>query len=541
MLPGAALLGLFGVRQRRRATQGAAPTEELLAELEHRRSIDGELARNEASFRAAFDDALVGMALTAPDGRLLRVNTVFAAMLGRAPDELLTSDVMLLTHPDDVAKGRDLIRQAFSGECDSFRQRKRYLHADGSVVHVELSSVVVRDRDGSPLHLATQTIDVTAREQAQAERDSQQQMLQAVIANSPSVIYVKDLDGRYLLANSRLQSALARTEDQIIGCTDEEMHEVVNPAWRVNDLRAREGEVRCDDVVTRPDGQVITYESVRLPLRDQAGRVYATCGISVDVTARRQTTADREAAADAVARAARDALGAAAAKAAFLATMSHEIRAPMNAVIGMSGLLLDTSLDVQQAHYVETIRSSGDALLAVINDVLDYSKIESGELLLEDRPFDLQTCLDQALAQVADRAQHLDLVTYTAAACPTTVRGDSHRLRQVLVNVVGNAVKFTPAGDILVSVTPAQPLADQPVDTPVLLTFTVRDTGIGIAAEGMDRLFRSFSQVDASTTRLYGGTGLGLAISRSIVQAMGGDIPPPAAWARGRRSPSPSL
>ena len=524
----------------RRAARAAGVGAELTAELERRRTAERDLARSEASFRAAFDDALVGMCLTARDGRLLRVNTVFAAMLGRTPQQLLGMDFATITHPDDVAAGRALVAQVFAGERTSFRQRKRYHHADGSLVHVELSSVLVSDPDGHPLHLATQTVDVTDRERAQAERDSQQQMLRAVIQNSPSVIYVKDLDGRYLLANTWLQRALGRTEAQIIGSTDADLHDTVNPVWRVNDLRARDGEVRSDDVVVRADGQVAVYESVRLPLIDHTGTVYATCGISVDVTERRQITADREAAAAGVAAAARASMQATQAKAAFLATISHEIRTPMNAVIGMSELLLDTDLDTEQAHFVDIIRGSGETLLAVINDVLDYSKIESGQLQLETSPVDLQACLDQAFAQVAGGAHDLELIANLAPGCPPTVLGDGHRLRQVMVNLVGNAIKFTPVGEVMLTIsttaavsastaaprgigTPSQAEAAT-LAAPVPVTFTVRDTGIGIPPKRMHRLFRSFSQIDESTTRLYGGTGLGLAISQSIVAAMGGEI-----------------
>ena len=384
----------------------------------------------------------------------------------------------------------------------------RRTHKDGSLVDVELLT--------APVLIGGERVGHSVIYHDIGEIQRQRRYYEALVQANPVAIVLMDPGGIVTAWNPAAERLFDYAAEEAIG-------------RHIDDLIADDDEVRAEGVAytgrgmtgelvhaitrrVRKDGALVDVEMFGAPVI-VAGEPVGLYGLYHDIRDLQQARRDAEAATEA--------------KSVFLATMSHEIRTPLNAVIGMTGLLLDTELTPEQQNFAEVARSSGDALLAVINDILDFSKIEAGRLDLDRAPFDLRECIESALELVAAGAlkKGLDLAYDLDPAAPGAVFGDVTRLRQILINLLNNAVKFTERGEVVITA------GAERIDASdrYRVHLAVRDTGIGIPEDRMDRLFESFSQVDRSTTRRYGGTGLGLAISRRLTELMGGDL-----WAESR-------
>ncbi len=349
------------------------------------------------------------------------------------------------------------------------------------------------------------------------ELRQQRSFLRTIMDRNPSFIFTKNREGQFTMVNHAAASSQNLTVEEVIGKTDSDFH--TDPKlvekYRQDDLEVLNSGIEKfipEEPFIGADGQVRWMQVAKIPIRGEDGQTEEILGVATDITLQKQAALEMQ-------RAKEAAEAATLSKSQFLATMSHEIRTPMNGVIGMTGLLLETALDNEQRDYVEIIRTSGESLLTIINDILDFSKIESGMLELEQQTFSLASCIEDSLDLLVSKASEkgIELAYQMSESTPQYIFGDITRLRQVLVNLISNAVKFTEQGEVAVFVQSGT-VGEEHFE----IHFEVRDTGIGIPKDRIDRLFRSFSQVDASTTRKYGGTGLGLAISKRLAELMGG-------------------
>jgi two-component system sensor histidine kinase/response regulator len=478
-----------------------------------------ELSQDEALRERSFLDALLTSAPTAivtidKNGRILGVNPAFEQLFCYEPGDVVGRDINDIFGVDSSGESVGAVEMMATetGMVVDELQRQR---ADGSWLSVRMSAAAVAGvADGVTLVMYD---DVTAVKRAEQAVHLAEEQYRELVESAVDLVWQIDTEGNWSFMNAACETIYGVDAEQLIGRS---VASNAVPGQAARDIAAfREvlagSELTDYDTIHRnATGELKHLSFSARPVRDQSGAIVGARGTARDVTV-------RAAAAEALEQAREVAEKATQAKSAFLANMSHEIRTPMNGVLGMTEVLLDTELTAEQRRAAELVHNSAEALLRIIDDTLDFSKIEGGRFEIEEIPFDLPGLIDSTVRPLAVRAAErgVELAYEVKPDVPRMILGDPGRLRQVLTNLAGNAVKFTHEGEVVVTVSLVGS-SDAGAD----IRFAVRDTGIGIAPDQMETIFAEFTQADVSTTRKYGGTGLGLAISRKIVQLMGGEI-----------------
>jgi PAS domain S-box-containing protein len=502
-------------------------TKELQKEIAERKRIEDELRVTEERFRLAIEEGPIGIALVDDRFQFMKVNRVLCQTLGYSESELSGVSLLSVVHPDEVKEIVERAKRHFDGTAPPDRLEARFVAKNGKLLWIDLTVSPVRNPNGQLLYGLAVLENITERKQAEealqkeiAERKQAQhdlaertEFLNSLIENSPLAIIVTG-SRKLQMCNPAFETlfrckraeVLGQPIEEIVGCDPEEAKQIaedVTGGKEIHSITRRK----------RGDGSTLDVELYAVPLWSD-GKISGALAMYQDIT-------ERLKAEQAIVRAKEAAEAASRAKSEFLANMSHEIRTPMNGIIGMTELALDTDLNPEQREYLTMVDSSAHSLLGVLNDILDFSKIEAGKLDLEFAPFALRQSMGETIKALGFRARQkgLDLKWRVQSDVPDDFVGDVGRLRQVLVNLVGNALKFTERGEVRVEVEQDEQSAGL-----TTLHFRVRDTGIGIAAEKQALIFEPFTQADSSTTRKYGGTGLGLGISSRLIEMMGGTI-----------------
>jgi two-component system, sensor histidine kinase and response regulator len=481
------------------------------AEAQRRESEERYALVTEAIHEGIFDWNLVtGVSYLSPR---------YKEILGFRDDELPNDETAFFgrIHPEDSARMLET-RARYNEDLtrDRFLDELRLRHRDGTYRWVVSRGRIVRDDKGEPIRIVGAIGDMTDRLESAAKLAASEKRLRDILDSLFGFVGLFTLEGKLIECSQAALNAVGVQPEDWLG----------RPFWEIGAWRSPEDRTRVKEMMTRAgQGEVVRFEASATvgqremisditfgPLRDQQGTVCNIIGHGVDITARKKAEAELIHAKEAAESSSR-------AKSEFLANMSHEIRTPMNGVIGLTEVLLDTHLDAEQREYLTLVKSSAESLMVIINDILDVSKIEAGKLRLETTDLDLRDLVVDILRvlKVSADVKGLSLVSDIDSDVPAVVQGDPGRLKQILINLIGNAIKFTDQGQVAVAI------KRSPEDTDAL-HFSVRDTGIGIPADKRAMIFEAFTQVDGSYTRRFGGTGLGLTIASRLVRMMHGRI-----------------
>ncbi|HNT79494.1 MAG TPA: PAS domain S-box protein [Bacteroidia bacterium] len=473
---------------------------------------------NEESFRKIFEESELGMVQLTSKNRVLRVNAAFVSLLEFTKDDLQKFELSDLLHPDEVVQFNGKIESLERGIIPYAKFESRFITKSGQTVWTSSTMSAIKNRSGELLYVMLMVDDITKSKLMAKALSESQSNLSALVENTSDAIIGFDLSYEINVINSVSKNYFNKFYGAQLNMNDnlkEAFDSLESNQWiSTIDQVMRKGQASTIEESFTIENIVYHFETTFHPVLNEMNQ---TCGVSCfssDVTQRVVNEIELRKAREIAEQATGE-------KSRFLATMSHEIRTPLNGLIGMSQLLRNTPLTKDQNEYVDSIQLSGEALLNIINDVLDYSKIESGMMQLELLPFSVRKIIEQSINIIGYKAEEKDLsLSYSIDEnVPAGIVGDSNRLRQILMNLLSNSIKFTREGKISIAVR----VADQDDDS-MELEFCVSDTGIGINKEKQEKLFKEFSQADVSTSREYGGSGLGLSICSRLVKLMDGKI-----------------
>lgn len=486
------------------------------SDLTVRREAERTISESQERFRSAFESAGIGMAIVGLDGRFQKVNRVLCEIVGYSHDELLQKTFQDITHPDDLDADLSHVRALIAGEARSYQMEKRYIHRNGTVVWIRLTGSIVHKEDGSPLQFVAQIEDITSRKQIEQALSDSEERTRLFAQHAPASVAMFDQDMRYLVVSRQWIIDYKLDENNIIGRSHYDLFPEIGEPWKAIHRRCLTGVVETNEA-DRFERQNGTVQWLRWEVRPwylNNGSIGGIVMFTQDITQKRELELN-------LAKARDEALEASRLKSEFLATMSHEIRTPMNGIIGMSSLLLQSSLEPKQQEMANIIVNSSENLLTIINDILDFSKIEAGKLRIDPIDFNLRDVIEETVALLAPQASQkdLELICDIGPTLATGVRGDGGRIQQIITNLLGNALKFTEKGEVKITAKCLRITGKS-----IAFCISVQDTGIGIPLAVRPLLFQPFTQADGSTTRRFGGTGLGLAICNQLCKLMNGKL-----------------